>query len=167
MHVKQILLAAVVATVVKSEVHNIDVGEDGLKFEPQVIKPVRGDAVVFHFYPKHNVVSTTFDKPCEYTSGSFFSGPFDKTDNGKLRFVVNVTNEDPVWYYCAVPKHCQQGMVGAWNPPANSTIEAFADAAKKVSDSTFPSSESGGLLLDEEQVASLTQSGASPTESGR
>lgn len=99
MHFNQVLLAAAVATVASSEVHVVDVGEDGLKFEPQTLNPKKGDTVIFHLYPRHNVVSGSFDKPCEHNDDSWFSGPFDQTDNGKKKFVVNVTSEDPVCTY--------------------------------------------------------------------
>lgn len=59
-------------------------------------------------------------------------------------------------------------MVGAWNPPSEgNTIEAFADAAQSVSVSSAPSSRRGGVLLEDEEIASLTSGNASPTESGR
>jgi plastocyanin len=96
MHIGLALLAAAVATIANAEVHVVDVGADGLKFEPQTINPKKGDTVVFHLYSPHNVVSSTFDKPCESNDNSWFSGPFDQTDNGKKKFVVNVTSEDPV-----------------------------------------------------------------------
>lgn len=96
MYVRNALFAVALAAVAKSEVHTVDVGEDGLKFEPQTINPKKGDTVIFHLYPQHNVVSTTFDKPCESNDDSWFSGPFSQTDSGKKKFVVNVTSEDPV-----------------------------------------------------------------------
>lgn len=96
MYVKYIFLAAVIATVTRSEVHVVDVGEDGLRFEPQTINPKEGDTVIFHLYPRHNVVSTTFNQPCESNDNSWFSGPYDQTDDGKKKFVVNVTSENPV-----------------------------------------------------------------------
>ncbi|KAJ4294415.1 hypothetical protein N0V90_008105 [Kalmusia sp. IMI 367209] len=166
MYARAILLAAIAATFGKAEVHTIDVGEDGLEFEPKTINPKKGDTVIFHLYPQHNVVSTSFNSPCVSSDNGFFSGPFGQTDNGKKKFVVNVTSEDPVWYYCAVQKHCQNGMVGAWNAPTSgNTIDAFADAAKNVGQSSTPSSIKGGELLEDEQLASLTSGSASPTES--
>jgi plastocyanin len=96
MHINRPLLAAAVAAVVSAEVHVVDVGEEGLEFEPQTINPKKGDTVIFHLYPRHNVVSSTFDKPCESNDDSWFSGPFEETDNGKKKYVVNVTSEDPV-----------------------------------------------------------------------
>lgn len=96
MYFNRLVLALAAATVAKSEVHTVDVGEDGLKFEPQTLNPKKGDTVIFHLYPRHNVVSTTFSTPCVSNGDSWYSGPFDQTDNGKKKFVVNVTTEDPV-----------------------------------------------------------------------
>lgn len=101
-------------------VHTVDVGESGLTFSPQTLNPAVGDTVVFKLYPQHNVVSGSFSSPCLPSEGgnaSFFSGPFSNTDNGAKKFVVNVTSTQPVYYYCAVQRHCQQGMVGGWNLP--------------------------------------------------
>lgn len=73
-----------------------------------------------------------------------------------------------VWYYCAVQNHCQQGMVGAWNAPSDgNTIQAFADAAQKVSQASAPASIKGGQLLEDDQISSITSGSASPTKSGR
>lgn len=96
MYARSIILAAVAATLAKSEVHVVDVGKDGLRFTPETINPKKGDTVIFHLYPRHNVVSTSFGSPCVATDNSFFSGPFDQTDNGMKKFVVNVTTESPV-----------------------------------------------------------------------
>ena len=111
-----LLLTAALAT---AEVHTVDVGEEGLAFDPPTINVKTGDTVIFHLYPRHNVVTGPFDSPCTPTSGDggFFSGNFADTDNGNKKFVVNVTSEDPMYYYCSVMKHCESGMVGGWNLP--------------------------------------------------
>lgn len=114
-----LLLSTLLTLFATAEIHTVDVGEDGFAFSPQTLNVKVSDTVIFHLYPSHNVVSGPFDSPCTPTSGSggFFSGPFSGTDNGKKKFVVNVTSEDTVWFYCAVQKHCQSGMVGGWNVP--------------------------------------------------
>ncbi|KAF2256545.1 hypothetical protein BU26DRAFT_415517 [Trematosphaeria pertusa] len=160
------------AALTAAKVYTIDVGESGLHLSPQTISPAIGDTVIFHLYPRHNVVQTSFSSPCVPSTGNgFFSGPFDNTDNGEKKFVVNVTTTSPVWYYCAVPTHCQKGMVGGWNvPEEGNTIEAFASAAEGVDTSEAPSSMRGGQLLDDEQIMSLTATGSSSpstTASGR
>lgn len=111
-----LLLGAALAA---AEIHTVDVGESGLSFEPQTLKVATGDTVIFEFYPRHNVVTGPFSSPCTPTGGDggFYSGEFSDTDNGKKKFVVNVTSEDPMYWYCSVQKHCESGMVGGWNLP--------------------------------------------------
>lgn len=62
-----------------------------------------------------------------------YSGPYSGTDGGAKKFVVNVTSNDPVYYFCSVQRHCQyvsppdlqvsvidifrSGMVGGINIP--------------------------------------------------
>ena len=41
---------------------------------------------------------------------SVYSGPYSDTDNGAKKFVVNVTSNDPVYYYCSVQKHCEYAL---------------------------------------------------------
>ena len=111
-----LLLAAALAT---AEVHTVDVGEGGLVFEPQTLTVKTGDTVIFHLYPRHNVMTGPFSSPCTPTDGDggFYSGEYDDTDDGEKKFVVNVTSEDAAYYYCSVQRHCQNGMVGGWNLP--------------------------------------------------
>lgn len=104
-------------TTALAEVHTVDVGEDGLKFTPQVIQAQTGDQVIFHLYPSHNVVEGNFNTPCMPSDDGFYSGPFSDTDNGKKKFVVNVTTNNAIYYYCSVQTHCQSGMVGGINVP--------------------------------------------------
>lgn len=114
------LALASILSFTQAAVHTVDVGESGLTFKPETLNPAVGDTVVFKLYPQHDVVTGDFSSPCTPSSGgnaSFFSGPFSGTDNGAKKFVVNVTTTQPVYYYCAVQRHCQQGMVGGWNLP--------------------------------------------------
>ncbi|KAF2732397.1 hypothetical protein EJ04DRAFT_525325 [Polyplosphaeria fusca] len=152
--------------------HVVEVGESGLHFEPQTVPADEGDTVIFKFYPQHDVAQAAFNAPCVGSNGGFYSGPFTGTDNGKKKFVYNVTSTSPIWFYCTTGKHCQQGMVGAINAPTSgNTIEAFAEAAKNTT-TERPSAMSGGELEDDQQIASLTASGGgsastnSPTASG-
>jgi hypothetical protein len=76
-----------------------------------------------------------------------------------------VTSSDAIYYYCSVQKHCQSGMVGGVNiPSSGDTIDAYASAAKNVGQSETPQNASGGELLEDEQISSLT-AGASATSS--
>lgn len=109
-------------TLANAAVHTVDVGQSGLTFSPQTLNPAVGDTVVFRLYPQHDVASGSFSSPCQPGVGggsnaSFYSGPFSSTDNVAKRFVVTVASTQPVYYYCSVSRHCQQGMVGGWNLP--------------------------------------------------
>jgi plastocyanin len=111
-------------------VHEVDVGEDGLVFDPKTLTAAQGDTVIFKLYPKHNVAQGAFNNPCQ--PNGFFSGTFDTTDNGKKRFVVNITSTDPIYYYCAVPTHCKNGMVGGINLPYVSLLTNCAQTALQL-----------------------------------
>jgi hypothetical protein len=115
---KSILLttATLFSSLAHSAVHEIAVGENGLTFEPETVDNVAaGDILIFTLYPNHDVVQGAFDSPCTPSEGGFYSGPFSDTDNGERRFVVNVTDDGPHWWYCSVQRHCQEGMVGGAN----------------------------------------------------
>jgi plastocyanin len=107
------------AALAAAEVFTVEVGDGGLVFEPKTLTVKTGDTVIFELYPQHNVITGPFSSPCTPTEGDggFYSGPFSETDNGKKKFVVNVTSEDAMYYYCSVQKHCENGMVGGWNLP--------------------------------------------------
>lgn len=62
---------------------SVSVGKDGLLFTPDSITAEKGDTVEFTFYPQsHNVIESTFDKPCNYKSGGIFSGTSFSTTSG-------------------------------------------------------------------------------------
>lgn len=160
-------LLAALASVASAAVHMVDVGESGQRFTPETLQNVReGDTIVFHLYPNHNVIEGDFDEPCRPDDEGFYSGEYSGTDNGKKRFVVNVTTDDPMYWYCSVDKHCESGMVGGANLPSQGeTLDAYKDRARSVSQSEKPNAIRGGQLLEQEQVDKLTQSGdgTSPT----
>ena len=65
-----------VVTAALAAMHTVEVGEDGLAFNPQTITAVAGDMVVFEFYPSHNVVQGSFSSPCQSSdSGCRWFGP--------------------------------------------------------------------------------------------
>ena len=52
---------------------HVNVGENGLTFDPASITADMGDEIQFEFYPgSHSVAQSTFDKPCQPSSGGFF-----------------------------------------------------------------------------------------------
>jgi plastocyanin len=65
-----------------SGVHTINVGEDGLTFNPASLTVASGDKVEFHFFPPdHSVVQASFANPCQpISSGGFFSGFFKTSE---------------------------------------------------------------------------------------
>ena len=100
--------------------HNINVGKNGLTFEPNVTTAAVGDTLVFHYYTGrnnvvHNVVQGTFASPCRPLSGGFFSGFIGGEANEAFTVMVNDTN--PIWIYCSQIEHCQLGMAGVINAP--------------------------------------------------
>ncbi|KAL0944806.1 extracellular serine-rich protein [Colletotrichum truncatum] len=146
--------SAAAATSSVSGVHVVKVGDGGLTFEPSEIKAAVGEVVEFHFYPRaHSVAQSTFDKPCEPlvngTTTGFFSGPVAVSSGvGAEVFSVTVQDTNPKWFYCATGQHCQGGMVGVINAPANGqrTIKAYAEAAAKAQQNVAPASTGGGTL---------------------
>ncbi|KAF1926153.1 uncharacterized protein M421DRAFT_225835 [Didymella exigua CBS 183.55] len=102
-----LLVAPVLVTLASAAVHTVQVGKSGLSFDPQTVSAVQGDSVVFELFPGHNVVGGDFDNPCQSDDDDFYSGPYSDTDSGAKKFVVNVTSDDPVYFYCGESKHCQ------------------------------------------------------------
>ena len=110
--------------------------------------------VRFNFHPKnHSVVQSTFDNPCQQLKGGFSSGhiPVAQSPSGVL-FDVIVPDTQPLWFYCGQPNgnHCQSGMVGSINAPAQGekTLAAFVAKAKAAPPpSTIPEfAPLGGII---------------------
>ena len=97
----------------------VDVGKNGLTFEPNNIIEPKGTVVSFMFHPKnHSVVQSSFDKPCQPLSGGFSSGSIPVTTSPSgVEFVHTIDRDTPIWFYCGqtTGNHCQSGMVGAIN----------------------------------------------------
>lgn len=92
-------------------VHQVTVGP-GLSYSPDTVTAAQGDVVEFTFGSGHNVVSGSFDSPCQPSGGIYSGNPND----GDI-FSVTVNNTDPVWIYCSVPHHCESGMAMVINAP--------------------------------------------------
>jgi plastocyanin len=140
-------------------VHVIQVGSANgtLKFFPEVTNAAVGDKIQFQFYPRnHSIAQSSFDSPCSplaqsATSNStgFWSGfmPVTAEDDMMPVFTISVNSTAPVWFYCATGKHCQAGMVGVINPPANNaarTIETYKAGAAKAANNIAPSGQASG-----------------------
>lgn len=102
------------AAVAAAEVHTIQVGP-GQEFTPSTTSASIGDTIVFELTPNHDVAEGPFSSPCRASNDGFYSGGYGGSDNGQKKFVVNVTSTDPIFFYCTVRGHCQNGMVGGIN----------------------------------------------------
>ncbi|MCJ1428428.1 hypothetical protein MMC29_006338 [Sticta canariensis] len=131
--------------------------KDGdLKFIPDSFEAEKGSLVQFQFYPEsHSIVESTFDKPCVPINQvkpevpGFFSGfiPVKEGDANRPTYTILVKDTKPIWYYCSRKKHCQSGMVGVINPPAQNqsrTITSFAELAKAAPKNITPNERAAG-----------------------
>ncbi len=93
----------------------IDVGDNGqLVISPNSVTADVGDNIVFNVYAGHTVTQADgFTHPCQFKPGGFFSGP---AAISKAQFAIEVTDTNPIWFYCSTITHCQIGMVGVINP---------------------------------------------------
>jgi len=149
-------------------VHTVTVGNGGFAFSPNSIVAAVGDTIEYHFYPpEHSVAQSTFDAPC-VPSGptAFFSGPFSQSSGQNTNvFTLTINDTNPIWFYCAVPTHCESGMFGVINPPTgNDTLTAYqANAAKATSQA--PATVQGGVIGPAKAATQSTSSTGSSTSS--
>ena len=94
-----------------AETFEVQVGP-GNNYSPDSITAAEGDIVQFSFGSGHNVVSGPFDQPCQ-PDCMVYSGEPNEGDV----FSLTVTSSDPMWIYCSVPMHCEDGMAMVINPP--------------------------------------------------
>lgn len=97
----------------------INIAAADYTFTPGTSTADKGDILNFHFYPhQHNVVQGVFNKPCTPLANGFFSGTIAAPSGpANATFSVEVKDDQPIWFYCSVGKHCQRGMVGVINAP--------------------------------------------------
>lgn len=97
----------------RGTVHQVTVGP-AFSYTPDSLTAEEGDWIEFTFGRGHDVAQSTFDNPCvPVEGGGVYSGIL--ADGDVWRFQVNST--DPLWLYCSVPGHCQNGMAMVINPP--------------------------------------------------
>jgi len=133
-----VALLLVPALALGQQVHQVDVGLNGLAFTPNTVTAAIGDIVNFNYHPKnHSVTQSTFAVPCVKavgTTGPGVDSGFKPVAAGQTLpsgFAVNVTTTKPLWFFCAQATHCLQGMVFAINAPATgNTFDAFLNNAK-------------------------------------
>jgi plastocyanin len=102
--------------------HEVKVGSNGLKFEPDTLTASPGDLINFHFYAaNHSVAQSSFDKPCQPLDGGngIFSGFFAASgkDEANQVFSMRLNGSEPVWLYCAQGEHCKGGQAMVINAP--------------------------------------------------
>jgi plastocyanin len=149
-------------------VHSVSVGNGALAYSPDTITAAVGDTIEFHFFaPLHSVAQGNFSTPCTPTPNGFFSGDISTSSGENVDvFTVTVNDTNPIWFYCVIPTHCQLGMSGVINPPADNsnTLAQYQAAAKNVANSVTPANVEGGVLGP---LKAATTSSAAPSPSSK
>jgi len=164
-------------------VHVVNVGKNGasgaLAYSPDTVTAKVGDMVQFQFVGgSHSVTQSTFDGPCvpvENNNASiagFYSGTMTASGSSTnmATYSIMVNSTAPIWVYCAVATHCQNGMsmVINENTAANSSRSlANYRTASKNTKTVVPSTESGGTdgTTGSNSTASSSGSSGSKTTS--
>lgn len=137
-----LLLPVVLATNIE-----VSVGQGGQVFVPDKISAKAGDTITFKWdNPYHSVVQSSFDKPCIYMEGGLNSGVITMSDNAPT-YVISVKNSDPLYIFCSVGKHCQNGMAMVVNEPSGKTLDSYKNAAASAPSGTVPTTVTGGQLV--------------------
>jgi len=149
-------------------VHTVLAGNGNFAYSPNTITAAIGETVEFHFFaPLHSVAQSDFATPCTPTANGtgFFSGDIT-TSSGESStiFTLMVNDTNPIWFYCVIPTHCQAGMVGVINAPADGsmTLAQYQSAAGKVASSVAPANVQGGVV-GPAKAATTSSTGASPS----
>ncbi|MCJ1338704.1 hypothetical protein MMC09_003993 [Bachmanniomyces sp. S44760] len=163
----------VLASMALAKTISVDIGNAGLKIEPNVVFADKGDIISFEFYPgNHSVAQANFDKPSQPLVNGFYSGYIDSaSDESATKFELTVNDTTtPLWYYCSQQQHCQAGMVAVINPSNSSDQNqaAFAAAAKNAPNNAAPSNgPTGGVLTtdasDDDSGSSSSSSASAPS----
>lgn len=116
------------AGLVSAADHYVEVGRNGLTFEPYAMVAAPGDRVIFRFHAKnHTVTETSFGNVCQPLDGGFDTGfqpvaPGTAEESLPTRvYEVTTGAEKPLWFYCHQKGHCGQGMVFSINCPLDSS----------------------------------------------
>jgi len=124
--------------------HVVQVGLEGSFYDPPTVAALEGDIVSFVFSGLiHGVTQSAFENPCVPLPGGFSSGIAGVGTNDSATPVWNlkITNvSEPIWYYCLISEpesHCEAGMVGAINAPAE-MFDQFQSSAKAVTSTMSP-----------------------------
>jgi len=155
---------------------NVNVFFNGnLVFNPANLTAPVGTLVTFYFPNagmNHSVTQSTFGAPCTYLAANASTGAppgFDSDLTEATTFTLNITDTNPIWYYCKHPAHCGMGMVGSINPPtAGNTFQKFQAAAFAVGAGEKITPDSGVVIggVDASATGPPVPDVTSPSSSG-
>jgi plastocyanin len=90
-----------------------------LTYDPPTVAAKKGDLIEFNFRANaHTLTQSSFESPCLPLKGGINTGLQNNTQDIDKAIVMafEITDDTkPLWFYCAAPTHCQQGMVFAVN----------------------------------------------------
>ncbi|KAF8654108.1 hypothetical protein AX16_003641 [Volvariella volvacea WC 439] len=85
-----------------------------LRYVPYAVNASVGDTVKFMWGANnHTVTRGTQLTPCNRSEENFFASGLQIKD---FVFTQVINDTNPIYFYCAAPNHCQQGMFGVINP---------------------------------------------------
>jgi plastocyanin len=117
-----------------------------LRYFPFATNASVGDTIKFMWGANnHTVTKGSALLPCNKSGDALFaSGTHDK--DFVFTQVVNTT--EPTFYYCATPGHCQKGMFGVINPPANLNAPTSASGMMQSLSASNPDLKMYAALTD-------------------
>jgi len=131
---------------------NIDVAFDkNLVFHPSNISAPVGTLVTFYipnFGIKHSVTQSSFASPCTYLAANTTSNTpagFDSGLQSSVTFTINITDTDPIWFFCKQVQHCGTGMVGSINAVGD-TYAQYLAAAKAIGSNEVTTPDNGPVI---------------------
>ncbi|KAI5789584.1 hypothetical protein FPQ18DRAFT_341477 [Pyronema domesticum] len=90
-----------------------------LTYDPPTVAAKKGDIIEFNFRANaHTLTQSSFESPCLPLKGGINTGLQNNSQDIDKAIVMafEITDDKkPLWFYCAAPTHCQQGMVFAVN----------------------------------------------------
>ncbi|CAG8444949.1 8510_t:CDS:2 [Ambispora leptoticha] len=122
-------------TTVEASTWVINVGDGGLKFNPDTVTVAPKDTVMFSFLNgPHGVTQSTGPKSCSPLNGGFKSDVLYV--NGMFSLKVG-SGLGKMYYYCQVGQHCAQGMTGTINvvAAANSSFNTSSGQVNSTASS--------------------------------
>ncbi|QDS73841.1 hypothetical protein FKW77_006575 [Venturia effusa] len=141
----------------------VEVGQGGQDtYTPSTVTAAVGDIVTFKFDSLHDVAQGPYDSPClSHTEGGIYSGIMSSGE-----FSIKINNTDPIWYYCSVGSHCQNGMVGVINPPSSGeTLSSYSSAAASASGRSVAGNGVSGGIVGSNSASLFGESGSSSSSS--